>query len=174
MDFYQLLSRSLGLDLEPRELDFFQISLRGVLVFFTTLVMVRVADKRFLARLNALDAILGFIMASMLARAVNGSAAFFPTLGAGFVLVFLHRFLARLSFRSPRIGHWVKGKENLLVKHGQIHWPTMRANHITEKDLLEELRLNGNVRGLEEVETATLERDGEISVVKSREGKRET
>jgi hypothetical protein len=43
--------------------------------------MVRVANKRIFSKTTAFDAVLGFIMASMLARAVNGSAAFFPTLG---------------------------------------------------------------------------------------------
>jgi uncharacterized membrane protein YcaP (DUF421 family) len=46
----------------------------------------------------------------------------------------------------------------------------MRANHITEHDLHEELRLNGMVRGTDEVESAMLERSGEISVIKSSSG----
>jgi uncharacterized membrane protein YcaP (DUF421 family) len=168
MQLYITLSGWLGLASDPRDLTFLQVTLRGIIVFLSTLLMVRVSDKRFLARLTALDAILGFILASMLARAVNGSASFFPTLGGGFVLVLLHRLMAAIAFRSSRFGRLVKGKADLLVNHGQINWEAMRANHITENDLREELRLNGMVRGPEEVETASLERSGEISVIRAK------
>jgi hypothetical protein len=103
------LSHLLGLGVEPKDLTFLQISLRAVIVFFALLAMVRVGAKRFLAKLTALDAIVGFILASMLARAVNGSAAFFPTLAGGFVVVFLHRLLSALAFRFKWLETLIKG-----------------------------------------------------------------
>jgi len=166
MPFYDSLSHFLGLSLEAKDLTFSQVSLRGIIVFVATLVMVRSADKRFLARINPLDAILGFILASMLARAINGSAPFFPTLGGGFVLIFFHRFIAYLAFRWERFGNLVKGKEDVLLDQGYLHAKSMRKNHITKKDLMEELRLNGNLESLAKVKRAVIERSGEISVVK--------
>src|SRR3954465_6106042 len=114
---YEVLSQVLGLKLEPKDLTFLQISLRSIIVFIAPLAMVRLADKRFLARINALDAILSFILASMLARAVNGSAAFFPTLGGGFALIFFHRLVAYVAFRWEGFGNLVKGKEDVLLDH---------------------------------------------------------
>src|SRR6266404_3736154 len=104
MGSMDVLSDWLGLKVEPRGLTFFQISLRGIIVFVTALAVLRLADRRFLAKLSAFDAILGLILASMLARAVNGSAAFFPTLGGAFVIVCLHRLLARLAFTYEKFG----------------------------------------------------------------------
>jgi uncharacterized membrane protein YcaP (DUF421 family) len=75
------LNSLLGLGREATALTFLQISLRGVIVFIATLIIVRCGDRRFLSQKTAFDAVLGFILASMLARAVNGTAAFFPTLG---------------------------------------------------------------------------------------------
>jgi uncharacterized membrane protein YcaP (DUF421 family) len=138
-------------------------------VFVVTLVMVRVADKRFLAKMSAFDVILGFLLASMMARAVNGSAAFVPTLLGGFVLVFLHRLIAFISFYSDRFGRLVKGDARVVLKQGRADLATMADLHISEKDLLEELRLNGNVGSLDQVGTAILERNGKISVILSRE-----
>src|SRR4030081_1323596 len=94
----------LGLGRDATALTFTQISLRGVIVFVSALVIVRFGDRRFLSQKTAFDAVLGFILASMLARAVNGTAAFFPTLGGGFVLVMLHRALACWSRRSRPFG----------------------------------------------------------------------
>src|SRR6476659_75866 len=99
------LDTLLGLGREAGALTFFQISLRGVVVFVAALAIVRCGDRRFLSQKTAFDAVLGFILASMLARAVNGNAAFIPTLGGGFVLVMLHRVLASWARRSHRFGY---------------------------------------------------------------------
>ena len=68
----------LGLGRDAAALTFTQISLRGVIVFVSALVIVRCGDRRFLSQKTAFDAVLGFILASMLARAVNGTAALIP------------------------------------------------------------------------------------------------
>jgi len=80
--FWDFLEWLLGLAAEPRNLTFIQISLRGVIVMVAALVMIRLGTKRSLAEKTAFDAVLLIVLASILARAVNGSAAFFPTLGA--------------------------------------------------------------------------------------------
>jgi uncharacterized membrane protein YcaP (DUF421 family) len=156
----------LGLGADPKNLTFLQISLRGVIVFITALVMIRLGDKRFLSKKTAFDAILGFVLASMLARAVNGSVSFFPTLGGGFVLVGLHRTLAWLARRSHRFGNLVKGRCDLLIEDGIVVERAMRQNNLSEHDLLEDLRLNGNVDDPQSVRAAFVERNGQISVVK--------
>jgi uncharacterized membrane protein YcaP (DUF421 family) len=155
----------LGLGLEGKDLTYVHVTLRAVVVFIAALVMARVADKRFLGKMSAVDVILGFILASMLARAVNGSAAFFPTLIGGFVLVFLHKACAALAFRFELFGDVVKGCEDLIIKDGKVMAKGMRSNHISEKDLLEELRQEGGVSSPDEVKMAFVERSGKVSVV---------
>lgn len=155
----------LGLGQEPKSLTFLQVAVRGIMVFIIALIMVRLGDKRFLSKKTAFDAILGFILASMLARAVNGSAAFWPTLGGGFVLVGLHRLLAFLSRRSYRFGVLVKGTRDLVIRDGQIIQSGMRRNDLSEEDLLEDLRLHGNVDDPRQIKVAYAERNGDVSVV---------
>jgi uncharacterized membrane protein YcaP (DUF421 family) len=165
MDFYEGFKHALGLGLEPKELTFIQVSLRGIIVFFASLVILRVSNKRFLSKMTAFDALLGFMMASMLARAINGSSAFFPTLGGGFVLVALHRIIAGVAFHSEAFGRLVKGAPDVLVEDGVKNQNNMRINHISEHDLLEEARLNGQVENISEIQKATLERSGHVSVI---------
>src|SRR5947208_5737464 len=145
MNAYESIRQILGLGLEPKDLGFIQVSLRGLIVFIVTLVMVRVGNKRFLSKMTAFDVILGFIMASMLARAVNGSASFFPTLGAGFVLIGFHALIAQIAFRSEKFGQLVKGTAAPLVERGRLNRKVMAHARISENDLLEEARLNGKV-----------------------------
>jgi uncharacterized membrane protein YcaP (DUF421 family) len=160
---------TLGLDVPPTDLTFVQIGLRAIVVFIVTLVAVRCADRRFLSNKGAFDAVLGFILASMLARAVNGSSAFFPTLGAAFVLVLLHRVSAAWSRRSHAFGNLVKGHTDVLVTDGRVDERALAANRLTRHDLLEDLRLNGNVGSEEDVSLAVFERNGQISVVRRRD-----
>ena len=85
--FSQLLQTLLGISVEPKQLTFLQVSIRGIVVFIAALIMVRLSTKRSLAEKTAFDAVLVVIIGAMLARVINGSEAFFPTLGTGFVLV---------------------------------------------------------------------------------------
>lgn len=165
--FFDSIGTVLGLHVEPKDLSFLQISLRGVIVFVATLVIVRLGDKRFLSKRSAFDAALGFILASMLARAVNGSAAFFPTLGGALVLIALHRLLAFLTRDAHWFGNLIKGRPALIVENGMLRTDTMRANNLSEHDLIEDLRMNGNVSDLQKVKAAYYERNGHISVVKN-------
>src|SRR5947208_13470165 len=113
----QFLEALLGLGVETKDLTFMQCSARGVIVFAATLIMVRLSSKRSLAEKTAFDAVLIVIVASVLARAINGSAAFFPTIGVGFVLVLLHRILGTAAYYSHRFGCLIKGKANIIVQN---------------------------------------------------------
>ena len=155
----------LGLGVQPAELTFVQIALRGIIVFLLALTMVRLGDKRFLSKKSAFDAILGFILASMLARAVNGSAAFWPTLGGGFVLVGIHRVLAMVARVSHPVGWLIKGRSELVIRDGAVQERALRKNDFSEHDLEEDLRLEGAANP-SEVLLAYIERNGTISVVK--------
>src|SRR5437660_9658625 len=110
---WNFIDSLLGLGVEPKALTFTQISLRGVIVFIFTLVIIRLGDKRSLSKKSAFDAALLIILASVLARAINGSAAFFPTLGGSAVLVALHRAFAYFSANSTWFRNLIKGVPNL-------------------------------------------------------------
>lgn len=167
---YDFLRPLLGLGEEPKELDTLQVSLRALIVFAAAIAIVRVADKRFLSRKTAFDVVLGLILASVLARAVNGSAPLGPTLVCGFVLVFAHRFLAFVSRRSHRFGKLVKGNDELVIENGEVRQDVLKKHNFSERDLLEDLRLEG-VRSPEEVESARIERSGDLSVIKKQKEK---
>jgi uncharacterized membrane protein YcaP (DUF421 family) len=165
--FLQSVQLLLGLGAEPKELTFLHVSLRGVVVFFAALAMVRLASKRSFADKTAFDTALMVVIASALARDVNGSAAFFPTLGAGFVLVILHRVLAAIANFSHPFGVLIKGKPAVLVENGRLVRKSMRVNHISEHDIQEDMRLNAATEDLSKIKVARIERSGDISFIKA-------
>jgi uncharacterized membrane protein YcaP (DUF421 family) len=163
----QLFHTLLGIGTEPRNLTFLQVSVRGVIVFIATLIMIRLSSKRSLAEKTAFDAVLVVIIGSMLARAINGSEAFFPTLGAGFVLVIMHRLFGMAAYYSHAFGSLVKGKPVLLVQDGRVQRKNMLREHISKHDLEEDMRLSAETDDLSKIQVARLERSGDISFIKS-------
>jgi len=161
----EMLNSALGTGVDALHLTTVQVTLRAVIIFAATLCIVRFADKRFFAKKTAFDLILGFILASMMARAVNGSEQLLPTIAAGFVLALLHRILGLLACRWPRFAGWIKGHGQILIEDSSVDHAQMRRHHLGEDDLAEELRLNG-VENPREVKLARLERSGEVSVVR--------
>ena len=165
--FSQFLHTLLGLGTEPKDLTFLQVSVRGVIVFIATLIMVRLGNKRSLAEKTAFDAVLIVIIGSMLARVINGSEAFFPTLGTGFVLVFLHRLLGLAAYYSHSFGILVKGKPVVLVQDGKLQQRKMLWEHISKHDLEEDMRLDAHTEDMSKIQVARLERSGDISFIKA-------
>lgn len=160
------LDGALGVGLPPSELGVPQIVLRTLVVFVVAVLLLRIADKRFLAHRNAFDALLSFMLASTLSRAIDGSATFFGTLGAGVVLVFLHRTITLAACKSHALGRLVKGDPAVLVAEGAVDARAMRRYHVSPHDLEEDLRLQAGVDDLGRVKRAQLERNGEISVLR--------
>jgi len=167
--FYDFVDPILGLGAEPKDLTFVQISLRGVIVFLATLIMIRIGHKRSLARKTAFDAVLIVILASVLSRAINGSAAFFATLGGSVVIVLVHRLLAFIAYHSHWFGCLIKGSPEVIVGDGDLILPAMRRNHISKHDLDEDLRLDAQIDDISRVRVARVERSGDISFIKREE-----
>jgi uncharacterized membrane protein YcaP (DUF421 family) len=159
-----VLYSAFGVGVEAQHLTITQVVLRAVLIFFAALCIVRVANKRFFAKKTAFDLILGLILASTMARAINGSEQLGPTIAAGFALALLNRLLGWLACKWPTLGGVIKGHTETLITDGNIDRETLRKHNIGEDDLLEELRLNG-VANPEQARLARLERSGEISVI---------
>ena len=156
----------LGLDIEPKDLTLVQMSLRAFVIFVAALLMLRLAHKRFFAQRNPLDMLLALIIASTLSRAINGSAAFLPTIVAGFGLIFLHRALTWTAVRFHFVGRFMKGSPVVLINQGKVDTEMLRRHSLTSNDLMEDLRLNGIERP-EAARSAILERNGEVSVTKN-------
>src|SRR5437763_8710573 len=139
------------------------------MVFLVALATVRVGHKRSLSRKTPFDAVLLVALAAVLSRAINGSAAFFPTLGGGVVLVVLHRLFAHLAYYSHAFGILVKGSPDVIVRNGECDVRMMRRNHVSIHDLEEDMRLNAHTDDISQVRLARVERSGDISFIKEGE-----
>ncbi|HYV93779.1 MAG TPA: YetF domain-containing protein [Chitinophagales bacterium] len=146
-----------------------QMGCRAFVMFFIALALIRIAGKRTFGKNSAFDIIIGFMLGAVLSRGVIGASPFFSTVAAGFVMVALHRIIARITVTQDWLGKIVKGSSEPLYKKGIIQWHEMKKAAVSEKDLMESVRMEGNVNSLDGVEEAYMERNGEISIVKKKE-----
>jgi uncharacterized membrane protein YcaP (DUF421 family) len=155
----------LGLGVEPKELTFFQISLRGIIIFAATIVLVRLSDRRSLTKKSPFDQIFVVVVASILARAINGSATFFASIGGAAVLVAVHRILAFACYHSRILAKALKGRAYVLIRNGNLDYRVMRRHHLPIEDASEDLRLSAKEEDFDQVKTGRLEASGDISFI---------
>lgn len=141
-----------------------QVMIRAAIVFFLSLIMVRFGGKRIFGKHTAFDIVLGIVLGSILGRTITGNAPFLTSIVAAFTLVFLHWLIAFTSMKWDFFGVLVKGHFQILIKDGEIQWDNMKKNNISERDLHEAIRMEGNGAKVDDIETAYYERSGDISI----------
>ena len=151
---------------EGKELNSLQMIDRAVVMFFITLLLIRIAGRRAFGTKTAFDNIIVIMLGAVLSRAVVGVSPFVPTVLASLALVLVYRLFAYLSVSNDNLSHLLKGKEMSLYKNGKINENNLKKCSISKGDLLEGVRQQGNVKALNEIEEAIMERNGEISVIK--------
>lgn len=159
-----VLGAALGLGVDAKDLVLEQVLARTVVVFFYVLLLLRVAKRRFLGQKDPLDILLAFLLASMISRAINGSAPFVTSLASGLLLVVLHRCLTRLCYASPRFEQLVKGRAEELVRDGRVLPEVLSRHALSNEDFRADLRLSARTNDVAAVKCARLERNGRMSV----------
>jgi uncharacterized membrane protein YcaP (DUF421 family) len=155
----------LGLSAKPDDITFGQIALRAILVYSALIAFVRMGKKRSLGQATPFDAVLIILIGSIASRAVSGTTPFFTTLFAVAMLIFLHFLMSYLSCLSMSFGSLIKGHPTVLIRDGRVNRQALRAAHMSDDDLEEDLRKEG-VGSPTEVGEARLERDGKLSVLR--------
>ena len=95
---------------------------------------------------------------------MTGCAPFLPTIVATTVLLGIHAALARASARWSWLSTVTKGRSVVLVTDGVADEDAMRRAGLGEGDLRMAVRAAG-LDDLSQVESAALERNGDINIV---------
>jgi uncharacterized membrane protein YcaP (DUF421 family) len=164
--FNSFLQSIIGPDGQPKELTLVQLCVRAFIIFVVGLAMVRVGDRRSLSEKTGFDTLFLVLIGAVLARAINGSAAFLTTIGCALFLMIVHRLFAFIAFRSHPFGKLIKGTDVRLVTNGEVDWKAMKHHLVSKHDLEEDLRLSAATEGLDKIKAARLERSGDISFIK--------
>ena len=168
-DLWEQLQALFGLGAYAESAGPVQAALRTVLVYVSALALVRLGSKRFLSQATAFDVIVAIMLGSVMSRALDGSSPFLPTLLVAGVLVGTHWLFATLAYHTTWFGNLVKGERVLLIQNGEVQRDGVRRGGITQDDLTQALRMQTGHTDPAKVEVAYLERNGQISVISSKQ-----
>jgi len=139
--------------------------LRGVVVYAFLLVFLRLTGKRQTGQSAPFDLVLLLILSNAVQNSMNaGDNSLIGGLISAATLIACHMVLARLTFRFPRLEQLVDGRPQTLVQDGQVDRLLMQRELLSTEDLAAALRAGGCLH-LHEVERATIETNGQITVV---------
>ncbi len=141
-----------------------------ICAYFALVVMLRLVGNRTLSQLSAFDFIVTVALGSTLASVLlNKDVALADGILAFALLIGLQFSISWLITRSKRIHKLIKTEPFLLFYHGQFLNEKMRTHRITEKEVLQVVRMAG-IGHLSEVDAVVLESNGNFSVIKKTTG----
>ncbi|CAN7725589.1 DUF421 domain-containing protein [Acidovorax sp. LjRoot66] len=139
--------------------------LRGVLVYVFLLVFLRLTGKRQTGQYAPFDLVLLLILSNAVQNSMNaGDNSLIGGLISASTLMGCHVVLANLTFRFAWLERLIDGKPRVLVDQGKVHTELMHKELLSTDDLEAALRASGCLY-LHEVERATIETNGQITVV---------
>lgn len=150
-----------------KDLNVLQMGARSFVMFFVTLLFIRISGMRSFGSKSAFDNIIVLILGATLSRAIVGASPAFPIMIAGLVISLCHRIIAKISTKNVLIEKLVKGSEHVLYENGRINNDNMEKCNISLSDLFEGIRYGANTDSLSGVSKIYLEKAGHISVVKT-------
>ena len=120
--------------------------------------------KREVGELGIIDLIVSVLIAELAAISIEKyDSSVFLMLLPILVLVILQIILAKVSLKSDKVRSMLDGDVSVIIDNGKVNFKEMIKQRYNLEDLLTQLRAR-NVKSIEEVEYALLEKCGKLSV----------
>lgn len=143
----------------------FVVLIRTLVLYTLLVVGIRLLGKRQLGELEPSELTLALIIADLASVPMQDNGI--PLLAGVIPIILLLATASILSFlssKSIRFRTLLCGRPSVVVRQGQVVEGALRANRLTLDELMEELRILGHPY-LEEIHTAILETNGQLSIL---------
>jgi uncharacterized membrane protein YcaP (DUF421 family) len=145
-----------------------EMFVRGTVMYFTLVVVLRLLLKRQTGAIGLADLLLVVIIAD---AAQNSFSKDYRSLSEGIVLVLTivlwDYVLDWIGYRFPGLGRLLHPQPLLLIKDGRMLKRNLRKEAISEEELMSQLREKG-IEKPTEVKKAYIEGDGHISIIEKK------
>ena len=140
------------------------------LIYIVLIALIRLSGKRTTSQMNNFDWIVTVALGSLVAAAgiTSSSASVLQVLLAITLLIGLQFAVTWLVLRSDTLRRWVKPRPRLLFYEGEFLCRDMRAERVSELELLAAIRASGH-HELNDVGAVVLETDATLSVLPAQE-----
>ncbi len=147
-------------------MPWWEIVLRGVIVFVFLLCLLRITGKRQVGQLAPFDLVLLLVLSNAVQNSMNGGDnSLVGGLISATTLVVLNYFIGVATYRSKRMERLIEGRPQVLIHNGKLFEDIMAKAQLTHHELEAALRQAG-CASMAEVHYAMLENNGSISVTR--------
>ncbi|AZI20171.1 DUF421 domain-containing protein [Chryseobacterium taklimakanense] len=150
------------------EIPLIEILLRGIILYFLILFILRVLPRRSAGELGPMDLV--FIL--LLTEAASNALGDFTTLGDGIIMlvvfVICNYGVNYLTYHHGFFRKLFEHRPVQIIKDGRLIYRNMRRELITKDELMANLRENG-IEDVSDVKKAFVESEGNISFIKYEE-----
>lgn len=145
--------------------DIWRVVLVGTAGYATLVVVLRVAGKRALAKLNAFDLVVTVAFGSTLATILLSSPVSWSEGAAALLTLAGLQFLVSVvASRVPRTRSGLTSEPTLLVRDGELVASALHRNRVAVSEVRQAVRSAGTA-DLSTVAAVVLETDGTLSVI---------
>ena len=142
-----------------------ELILRGIVVYLFLLALLRITGKRQVGQLAPFDLVLLLVLANAVQNSMNaGDNSLVGGLITATTLIGLNFLVSFITHRNKKLEAIVEGRPQILIHNGKLFEEVMAKAQLTHHELNAALRRSG-CSSVAEVHSAVLENNGAISVV---------
>jgi len=146
-------------------LVWWEFVVRGVIIYIFLIILLRVTGKRQVGQMAPFDLVLLLVLSNAVQNAMNGGDnSIIGGMISAVTLVALNWVVGLATFRSKKLEALVEGRPELLIHDGKLFPEALEHAKLTRHEVMAALR-SASCGSIEEVQTAVLENNGNISVI---------
>jgi uncharacterized membrane protein YcaP (DUF421 family) len=146
-------------------IPWWEFILRGIIVYFFLIGLLRLTGKRQIGQMAPFDLVLLLVLSNALQNAMNGGDnSVIGGIISAVSLVATNWLVGLVTYKSKRMEALVEGRPEVLIHNGKLFEKALQHTKITHHELMTALRECGCAT-VEDVRGTLLETDGTISVI---------
>lgn len=142
---------------------------RAIIVYAAVFALLRLMGKKQIGEMSPFDLVLLLIISESVSAGITGGD---NSVAAGLICVTTfvvgNYLLDILSYKSKKVERLLDGEAKKIIDKGVVDMQICKKEFITLDEIASSLREHG-IKDLNEVDFATLETNGKITVVKDKE-----
>ncbi len=141
--------------------------IRGLAIYFTMLIIIRLSGRRTLAQMTPFDLVIVLVISETTQQAMLGDD--FSITNAIVLILTLFTTDIGLSYVkrwSPKTAHVIDGIPTMLVVDGRYDERALQGCRLDKEDVMEAARSQEGIERVSDIRFAILEVSGNISIIK--------
>jgi len=151
--------------------DLGRLMLITVSTYVALVIMLRIAGKRTLAKMNAFDFVVTIAIGSVLSIIMmDKTIPLLEGIAALALLIILQYLISWATVNFKSLNSFVRSSPTLLFYEGEMLKKNMKKERVTKSEILASLRKEG-IHSIADVKAVVIESNGDLSVIKKDKSK---